>query len=295
MLKCLQVNIVKTLVFALIVAFSVQAYAQEPEQISYFGASGKYSFKNKLFVELLQLALDNTQQEFGEHLLSQAPVRVTQGRAVEMMQQRCEFDLLWLMTTDEREKALIAVKVPLLKGLQGIRALMVKSENLATFNAIKRSGDLKGLRAGQGHDWPDTQILLHSRYNVFPVVNYRALFDMLAMQKFDYFPRSVTEIADELKLHSDKNLSRVRHLLLRYQAPIYFFVCPDKPLLAERIKQGLEKAIDDGTFDLLLKASEEFKAFDELGGFKDKTIFDLKNPLLLSSELPKGKRYWLTE
>lgn len=79
-------------------------------------------------MELLELALANTRSEFGEHLLS--PVRVTQGRAVELMQQRCEFDLLWLMTSDEREKALLAVKVPLLKGLQGLRALMIKSENI---------------------------------------------------------------------------------------------------------------------------------------------------------------------
>lgn len=295
MLKRIHTKILNYFVLVLIFTFSAQAIAQEAERISYFGASGKYSFKNKLFVELLELALTNTRSEFGEHLLLQSPVRVTQGRAVEMMQQRCEFDLLWLMTSDEREKALLAVKVPLLKGLQGLRALMIKSENIPIFNNIKSSGDLKGLRAGQGHDWPDTQILLHSRYNVFPVVNYRALFDMLDMQKFDYFPRSVTEIADELKLHSDKGLTYVPHILLRYQAPIYFFVCPDKPLLAKRIKMGLEKAIDDGTFDNLLRESKEFKAFEQLGGLAGKTIFDLKNPLLLSSELPKGKRYWLVE
>lgn len=92
---------------------------------------------------------------------------------------------------------------------------------------------------------------------------------MLDVQKFDYFPRTVTEITDELELHTDKGLTHVPCILLHYQAPIYFFVCPDKPLLAMRIKIGLDRAIDDGTFDNLLRESKEFRAFEQLSGLKN--------------------------
>jgi hypothetical protein len=170
---------------------------------------------------------------------------------------------------------------------------MLHTDSLLAFEKIVFSEQLQLLTAGQGHDWPDTRILQHNNFKVFSIANFRALFDMLDKKKFDYFPRSVAEITDELNLLNNKNLMVQPNILLYYPSPIYFFVCQEKKQLAERITEGLEQAIEDGSFAQVFKSSREYKAFLALGGLNNKRIFNLENSELNLSSLPKVQEYWL--
>lgn len=279
------------LLIGCVLCFSSVARGEQVYQ--YFGASGKYAFKNDYFVSLLRQALDATSTQFGAYQLTQYPMRMNQSRAIENMNKTCDFDVQWHMTTALRESKMRAIKIPLFKGLYGYRALMIHQDNEAKFAAIDDRHQLQMLTAGQGADWPDTGILKANHFNVYGVANYHALFDLLAQKRIDYFPRSVTEIPDELTLHADKPLMREAHILLYYPAPIYFFVCPDDQELANRLEQGLRHLISSGAFATHFRASNEFQGFTRQGGFTDKTLFKLSNPLIEEQSLPADERLWL--
>jgi hypothetical protein len=76
---------------------------------------------------------------------------------------------------------------------------LINRSDAAKFTKVKTLDDLRQLQAGQGHDWPDTEILRFNGLNVQVSASYESLFTMLRAQRFDYFPRSIIEIWDEQK------------------------------------------------------------------------------------------------
>ena len=138
--------------------------------------------------------------------------------------------------------------------------------------------DLRRLRAGQGHDWPDTTILRHQGLPVETSSSYDSLFLMLRAERFDYFPRAVLEANAELQhMHID-DLTLDRHLVLHYPTALYFFFSPQKPQLADTVRQGLELALADGSFDRLFQQHHA----DDLrrARLDQRRIIELDNPLL---------------
>jgi hypothetical protein len=100
---------------------------------------------------------------------------------------------------------------------------------------------------------------------------------MLVGRRFDYFPRSVVEVWDELESHA-ATLEVESRIALHYYYDAYFMVNKKNTRLAQDIDQGLEKAIADGSFDRL---------FDEHHGERlrkahldQRIVIELKNPLL---------------
>lgn len=286
--KSLRLPITAMLLFTSCYVSSVQK-----QSISYYASSGVYEYKNLYFVTLLTEVLKNTHTSTPTEL-SLVSEKLSQNRIVELMSSRCFADVIWLVSTDVRERQLLPIRTPLLKGLSGYRSLMIRKDKQSLFNTIKTEQQLALLSAGQGADWPDTAILQHNGYNVVPVSNFLALFDMLEDDRFDYFPRGVTEIAAELKHYVDKPLAVEANFMLYYPSPVYFFVCPQKPELARRISQGIEQAIVDGSFDRLFEQSHEYQSFIAAGGFNQKTIFSMTNPSLDPKTLTQNESLWLT-
>ena len=269
------------------------ANSDKPEALQYFGATGEYAFKNDYFLQLLEGALQSTAEQYGPWQLSQFPTPMNQSRAIENMAHACDFDVQWHMTTASREEQMRAIRIPLYKGLFGYRALMVHADAKSSFATIESAAELQQLVAGQGHDWPDTGILKYNGFNVQGVNNYHGLFDLLVQKRIDYFPRSVAEIGEELKMHAGKPLVSDTHILLYYPAPIYFFVCKQHDGLAERLETGLKNIIENGVFNDVFSASREYQSFLKLGGYSGKIIFKLANPLVSGANLPQDRRLWL--
>lgn len=290
-------NLIKPfcLAFALMIVLVTQsAIASEKQQVSYYGSSGAYLYKNQYFVNLLEAIFAKTETQYSPVELNLVSERLSQNRIVKLMSSRCLADIIWLVASDEREQKLLPVRIPLLKGLSGYRSLMIRQDKQPLFDKIETEQQLATLSAGQGADWPDTFILQHNGYNVLPVNNFIALFDMLVDNRFDYFPRSVTEIAGELEHYAEKPLAAERNFMLYYPSPVYFFVCPEKPELVSRLARGMELAIADGTFDELFWQSAEYQSFIRTGGFAQKTIFSMNNPNLDPGTLARDKALWLT-
>ena len=160
-------------------------------------------------------------------------------------------DLYWSMSSPERESLATAIKIPLFKGYIGKRALVTNKQNLDKFKDIKTLEQLSKLSSVQGHDWPDTRILVNNGLNVRPLSNLKAMFALTSQGRIDYFPRSFIEVNSELLERDHKNLRIVPNLYISYPTALYYFVSKDKPELAKALDQGIKIMQQNGEFDAL--------------------------------------------
>lgn len=216
---------------------------------------------------------------------------MVQSRAILQLQKTDgKIDLLWTMTSRERERQLRPVRIPLYKGLSGWRvALLGKGRGRLLANVQTLKG-LKNYSAGQGHDWPDVNILRAAGLNVETSSDYEPLFSMLNEKRFDYFPRSVVEINNEHHAHQLYYISIDPHILIHYPTAFYFFVAPDNKKLARLLETGLERAIADGSFDRLFR-HHHAATLKKLQLDKRKVIH-LPNPLLPERTPLHRKALW---
>ncbi len=248
--------------------------------------------RHKYYIDMLRLALEKTKSTDGLFRLEMSGSRMYQDRALEQLKRKRGIDVVWTMTSKEREIGLMPVRIPLLKGLLGNRIFIIREGEEARFAAIQTFEELAQLEAGQGSDWPDTRILEANGIKVIGGINYQGLFRMLQRKRFDYFPRGVNEPWAEVKAHKDKHLVVEKTLLIQYPAPIYFFVHSRNTSLANRLERGLRLAIKDGSFDNLFRHHPANKEVFDLANMEHRKIFRLRNPFL-SPETPfEDKELW---
>ena len=249
--------------------------------------------RHDYIISLLKLALDKTVDEYGDYELVHCPYPAEQKRNFRLVLNNGGLDLLWSMTTRHREKVLLPIRIPLQKGLLGHRIFLIRPEMQETFSKVDSLLELKYLTAGQGHDWPDNEILKYNGLRVVSCHKYPLCFSMLEKGRFDYFPRGLAEPLGELRQYAHLGLVIENTILLRYPAPIYFFVNRGNPALAERLEKGLRTAIDDGSFDNLFYNHPQIREIFERFDLKSHKIIDLVNPQL-PPETPIGdKSLWI--
>jgi len=229
--------------------------------------------RNAYFLAVLKLALEKTADQGGFQLkpATDALQRLSDGEGI---------DVVWSMTSIEREKQNRPIRIPLLKGLMGYRLLIIRAEDQSWFRRVQTIDQLRELRAGQGHDWPDTEILRANGLAVEATVDYDSLFRMLQLGRFDYLPRAINEPWEELGVREGRGLAVEEGLMLYYPTAEYFFVRRNNNALAERIELGLHRALADGSFDKLFREHPvNANAFGKANILK-RRIIRLDNPLL---------------
>ncbi|MES2948424.1 MAG: hypothetical protein V4858_07775 [Pseudomonadota bacterium] len=240
-------------------------------------------------LKVLALALTKAGADF--ELLPSRSV-MTQSRALIQLSRGvgADVNVVWTMTSKEREDTFLPIRIPIDKGLLGWRIFLIHRSKAAQFATVKTLNDLKKYEAGQGHDWPDTDILRASGLRVQGIAKYDGLFKMLESGRIDYFPRSVVEIWAEEKSHSDMELEIEKTVILQYPAALYFFVKKDNTALASVIEAGMRIAVKDGSFDKLF--AEEYEGDIKRANLKARTRFQLPNPLLPEQTPLQDKKLW---
>ena len=225
-------------------------------------------------LQLLQLGLSKSGTEYRVQL---AQIPMNQERQVVELEADRTIDVAPIPSSAEREERLLPVRIPIQKGVLGWRLGLIRKGDQGRFGGVDTLEALKRVRLAQGQEWPDTLILRANGIDVITAPRYEGLFRMLVSERFDYFPRSVNEIWDELETHGG-TLEVESHLALHYYYDAYFMVNKKNTRLAEDLRQGLEKAIADGSFDRL---------FDQYHGerlrkarLNTRHVIELKNPLL---------------
>lgn len=235
----------------------------------------KQDTRQVFFFKMLKLALEKDKNDID---LQASRLLMDQGRALVQLSAGKDVDVVWTMTSKQRESELLPIRIPLDKGLIGWRIFLIKQKDVAAFSKIQSLQDLKKFEAGQGHDWPDTEILRAAGLPVQTSANYDGMFKKLVMGRYDYFPRSVTEIWAEINSNPDMGMVVDQSVLLQYPAAFYFFVNKKNEALAKKIEAGLRLAIKDGRFNQLF--TNEFGADLARANLKKRTLIKLDNPFL---------------
>lgn len=233
---------------------------------------------DRYYKELLVLALDKSVPKYGEYVINRIDAGMSQDHMITLAQRGKVVNLLWTMTSKERESKLLPIRIPLLKGLGGCRISLIKQGNQAKFDQLLDTADLAELFAGQGAQWPDTKILRANSFNVTTAEEHSTLYPMLAKGRFDYFPRALHEALNEDTQYPELVIEK--RFLIYYDSPFFFFVNKQHQRIAERIEYGLKQLIKDGSFDTFF--NEHPVTSGVLGGadLESRTVIELENPLL---------------
>ncbi|WP_019616497.1 transporter substrate-binding domain-containing protein [Psychromonas ossibalaenae] len=280
---------------ALMLLFLINSITRADELvIRHISPQGSQDQRSLYVIDLLHLALKKTAETDGPYRLEKINRKMFQGRAIKQLAAGRLVDVVWTMTSKEREELLLPIRIPLLKGLLGHRIFIIRAEDKEKFSMISTLDDLKKLTAGQGHDWPDSEILRANGIKVISSPTYKGLFSMLEMERFDYFPRGINEPWAEVDAHKDKQFVVEESLLIQYPAPQYFFVNKHNTQLALRLEKGLRLAIKDGSFDRLFYHHPANREIFESANIEHRKIFRFKNPLLPVETPLQEKSLWYT-
>ncbi|WP_419904743.1 hypothetical protein [Kiloniella sp.] len=260
-------------------------HAENPLIVKHYQQQDRYSFGLKV----LTLALSKLDTPF--HVQTPQGQFVNEKRGENQIIDG-QLDLQWMSTTMGRENDMIPIKIPLYRGLLGLRLLLVKKERHDQLSGIN---DLKGLQnhiGGHGVHWGDLPVYKANNLRVVTNVNYEKLFQLLIGNRFDYFHRGVNEIWEEQNRYSDK-LKIADNVMLYYPHPVYFFVTKHRPELAKQLERGLKIALQDGSFKKLFLDS--FGKIIQQGELDKRHLIILKNPVVPARTQPFDTSWWLPQ
>ncbi len=243
---------------------------------------------------LLELAFQKTEEELGSvSILRAKPMSQKRALATLMRQQDGSLDVINAVIDNEREEALLPIRVISDEGLIGYRVCIIRSDNQKLFENIRGHLDIseRGILFGQGAHWPDTKILQQNSLTVMTSVNYESLFSMLLAGRFQCFLRGANEAYDDLKRHPNENLMIEPSLLFSYPSTSTFFTSKANPALATRIELGLRRAILDGSFaeHFTKTYQQDLKRLD----LKARRIIRLNNPYISDEFLERSTQRYI--
>lgn len=238
---------------------------------------------------LLKLALEHS----GQAYTLQSSIKMVQSRSLKELEQGELVNVVWSMTSIEREAVFKPIRIPIYKGLYGWRLLLTTKDKLPLFEPLKTPTQLKKLYFVQGHDWPDTEILKDNDFQVSTSTSYESLFNMLIKGRGDAFPRSILEVDWELsQLAKTHEITVVPNVVFSYPAAIYFFVNSQRDDLHNAIETGLEKIHSNGQFNKLF--DHYFAQTIANAKLADKKIIKLENKHLPKLTPVNNSSLWFT-
>jgi len=103
---------------------------------------------------------------------------------------------------------------------------------------------------------------------------------MLDGGRFDAFPRGASEPFVEVKKYPSLRLKVEDNLVLQYTMPFYLFVNKGNKNLARDLELGLNRAIEDGSFEEVFLKNPTVKDMLEQARLNQRRVIHLDNPTL---------------
>ncbi|WP_240902465.1 hypothetical protein [Aquitalea denitrificans] len=259
--------------------------------LRYFPSGPIYEYRWKL----LELALAHVKAEKGVFRLEPYAEDVTQNRGISLLQSG-SIDVIALGTNAERESKMLPVRIDILRGIVGFRLLVIRAADQARLAKMDAVSLRRKLIFGLNSQWADLPIMRANGFVVTTSANYENLFEMLAVSRFDAFPRGLNEAQRELderkKNYPQLAIEKTKALYFPY--PIYFWVNKNEVTLAKTIERGLRLSLADGSFRQLF---ESYHANEIASLKKDKRqVLLLDNPTLpIGAQHPDTSWWWPAE
>jgi hypothetical protein len=249
----------------------------------------RYSYTFDLLEEIIAV----TQDDFGAAEIKISRIVTSRNRTLKMLIKAVDIDVMAEAPKPDWDAALLPVRIPIRKGLQGHRIFLIKKEDQQRLREVETLSDLTALPTGSGQQWSTRAVLEKAGFNVRTGNNYDGLFNMLSTGRFTTFSRGVNEAYKEAQIFQKKrpNIIVDDHVLLYIPLPTYFYVTPKKPQLAKRIEVGLTRLFDSGRFDQFFLAHH----CDDLiaSQMHKRIMFSIENPNLDNQEFSENSQHWL--
>lgn len=265
---------------------SSSAYANEIKVIEATDPS------NELALNILTLALSKVSDSYS---LTQMPNtnNNTERNITKIESNDGSLDVMWSGASEDLDTRLQTVRIPIFKGMLGHRIFIIRNGEQHRFNSIKSLSDLNQFDAGQGTFWGDTRVLKSAGIPTITTRKYNNLFKMLEGSRFDYFPRAIHEPWSEVSTRPELNLVVEKNVMLVYPYAMYFYVNNQNKGLHDKIYQGFEIAIQDGSFDKLFFSAPSIKSVLEKANLKNRTVIRIDNPMMHPDTPFDRKEFWL--
>lgn len=207
-------------------------------------------FKN----ELVKMSLDITKDTYGDYKIVENKQRMNISRAFRELEKGETLTLTFAHTREEFEDKALPIRVPVRKGLDSYRLLMVRKGEEQIFAEIQDIEDLKQYVVGLSPNWSTYQIMQNHGFRIADATIYSSMFKMLESGRFDFIPRALNEVYAELESYqpTGKGLAIVPDIVLYIPSASYMFVSPAKPRLFQRLNSGLHALNVNGQLNALI-------------------------------------------
>ena len=235
-------------IFVVTIVFSNSAFANNVvlnKSLSKLDPRYQYTYN------LMSLILEVT-PEFGGAEVETSAFYMTRNRALIELKSGELINVMAEAPKQQWDENLIVIPIPIRKGIQGLRIFIIEKENKTLMQNIDTLAELMNLPSGTGAHWSTRTAMENAGFDMVTGSNYDGLFGMLNKGRFLTFGRGINEAYKEVQNQYNKypNFTVDKSVLLHIPLATYFYVSPKTPEIAERIKVGLLRLIENGTFDL---------------------------------------------
>lgn len=273
---------IKILSFFVLMVFFLPArfaLADEPLLVKYLG-NNTSSISEDYYLAIIEAALKATEPTHGAYQLVFTLEQLTAERKHELLVigDRVNIDrLVGFPTQKGPREGLTLVDVPMLNGFMGYRILLIRKEDRVRFSGIKTLEELSKLPMGFGKGW-EGHVYRYNGFAVAEPLSMTSLLKMLAGKRYYFVPLSVIEIDDHYEIDGAlvDNLVPEQTLLVYMPLPVYFYVSPGQPILADRLTLGLKNIKQSGELNRIFNA--HFGARLKRLNLSERTMIELVNP-----------------
>ena len=259
------------------------------------GPQSDYDISHGYYYQLLQEALEVTRPEYGDYKIEVYKKPISQGRAIKEILAGRKINIHRMGTSSKREEVLMPIRIPLVKGLLGVRMIITNYQTNKAIREVKTIKDLSKFKACQGSHWPDTEILKRNGLPVFATHSLDGMYKMLNAGRCDYFPRSIIE--GEAEYHNSKTrfpfITMNTKVLLQYPFPMYFFTGLKRTDLNERVSKGLLMLTKKNKIFSIMKDHPSTKNAFPLKKWQGHTVIKLVNDDINTRSIEDSKSLWI--
>lgn len=255
--------------------FSSQIYAVDVVKLQLQQKSNNKAAHN---FAVIHRALEITEKEYGPYKIEKVDITMSSARMLQSLTEGQLINTAIVPASDLWDKHTLSVKVPVRLGLLSYRLLLINKSDLTKFKNINSLEELKQFSAGLHKGWVTTKLFNLYNFKVMETGHFEGLFLMLNRNRFDYIPRAVYEIYDEIASRQDMLTDIIVEPTIALNIPTFSYVnvAPSSPQIAKRLQDGLVKMLSNGELKSLLYQyyGKDIKKAD----LNNRKIFKINNP-----------------
>lgn len=242
--------------------------------------------------EVLRRALEISKKSYGTFTLEFVNIELPTTRALRSLETGQLINVFIAAASNKWDNIAIPIKIPVRLGQLSYRLLLVNQSHLDKFKAINSLADLKKLIAGSQKGWTLNEVLNAADIDVVTGSNFEGLFLMLNNDRFDYFPRAIYEVYDELENRQNilKDIVVEPTLALYIPTASYVYVSHEKPRIAQRLKYGLQQMVKNGELKALF--NKYYKEDIIRADLQNRKIIKIKNSYFNKQDIFIDRDLW---